>query len=331
MHRTGFLSHYKSMPCVGGYLDGGIERITHDGDWKILNGEVDAYGNKAVGLFATSDSRQADFATLGDHCTWVKWTSPTAEALRQACLARETRIAHEQPESASLIIESMHVSNSKFMGPIDLGFNPQFNCLIGGRGTGKSTILEYLRWALCDQTPTFEASEELPNFQAKRKSLIENTLQPNTVDVNFTKNGVRHTVRRKSESHEILLKVGEGEFEQVTEEDVRENLAIDAYSQKQLSSVGVRTDELLRFIKAPLKKELVQVRTEADDLKAKIRSSYALIDRKRQLEAQVAKASLELNSLRKQVEALKAKLKGLTEDDQKLSKTMRNTLVKNDC
>ncbi|MDB2685927.1 AAA family ATPase [Mariniblastus sp.] len=318
LHRTGFLSHYKSMPCVGGYLDGGIERITGEGDWKILNGEIDAYGNKAVGLFATSDSRQADFATLGDHCTWVKWTSPTAEALRQACLARETRISHSEPEFASLVIESMHVSNSKFMGPIDLRFNSQFNCLIGGRGTGKSTILEYVRWALCDQTPAFEASEELPDFQAKRKSLIENTLRPNTVDVNFIKNSVRHTVRRKSESHEILLKVGDGEFEEVTEADVRENLAVDAYSQKQLSSVGVRTEELLRFIKAPLKKELVQIRIEIDDLKAAIRSSYGLIDRKRQLEAQVAKAKLELGSLTQQVEALRKRLKGLTEAEQQV-------------
>ena len=316
LHRTGFLSHYKTMPCVGGYLDGGIERITHDGDWKILNGEVAEYGNKSVGLFATSDSRQADFATLGDHCTWVKWTSPTAEAIRQACLAKATRISHSQPEFASILIESIHVSNSKFMGPIDLAFNPQFNCLIGGRGTGKSTILEYLRWALCDQTPSFDDAAELPNFQAKRRSLINNTLKPNSVDVNFLVNGVRHTVRRKSDTHSIQLRVAGGEFQDVTEDNVREILAIDAYSQKQLSSVGVRTEELLRFIKAPLKKQLVELSTQTDDLRAKIRSSYALIDRKRQLQAQVARAQLELTSLQKQIVALRDKLKGLTPEDQ---------------
>jgi type III restriction enzyme len=160
LHRQGFLSHYKTMPCISGYIDGDVSRLSV-GDWRILNGEIDAYGNKSIGLFCTSDSRQADFAKLGIPSTWIKWAKPTAEALRQACLAKATRISHVEPEWPSLVIDSMHVSNSKFLGPVDLEFNSQFNCLIGGRGTGKSTLLEYLRWTLCDQTPPFLQEEEL--------------------------------------------------------------------------------------------------------------------------------------------------------------------------
>ena len=39
------------------------------------------------------------------------------------------------------------------MGPIVIELNPQYNAIIGGRGTGKSTILEYLRWGLTDEPP----------------------------------------------------------------------------------------------------------------------------------------------------------------------------------
>lgn len=314
LHRKGFLSHYKTMPFVGGYLDGDTSRLSV-GDWRILNGEIDEYGNKSIGLFCTSDSRQRDFAKLGVPSTWVKWAKPTAEALRQACLAKATRISHVEPETPSLVIDSMHVSNSKFLGPIDLELNKQFNCLIGGRGTGKSTILEYLRWALCDQTPPFLQEEELPDFQAKRRSLIEKTLLPNSVDVNFIVNGVRHTVRRKSDTHDILLRVGAGAFQQVSEDDVRQILTIDAYSQKQLSSVGVRTEELLRFIETPIKKQLAELKGSSEDLKARIRASYAVIDRKRQLGLQIRKAKIELESQTKQLEALRKQLRNLSDAD----------------
>jgi chromosome segregation protein len=69
-------------------------------------------------------------------------------------------------------LESINVSNSGFLGPVALEFNLQYNALIGGRGTGKSSLLEYLRWGLCDQ-PTGEIDDsELPNFSsAARVSL----------------------------------------------------------------------------------------------------------------------------------------------------------------
>jgi len=38
----------------------------------------------------------------------------------------------------------------------------------GGRGTGKSTILEYLRWGLCDQ-PVDNTDSDIAPVQIKRK------------------------------------------------------------------------------------------------------------------------------------------------------------------
>ena len=142
------------MPCVGGYLDGSATKIGV-GTKRILEGKVKEYGERKLGLFQTSDNRSADFKDLGVHSTWVKWATPKAEAIRQACLASETRITHDQPLTPSMVITRLEVSSSLFLGEIDIHFNPQYSCLIGGRGTGKSTILEYLRWALCDQPPTY--------------------------------------------------------------------------------------------------------------------------------------------------------------------------------
>ena len=188
------------MPCVGGYLDGSITQLG-DGNTRILNGKDSNYGPKKLGIFQTSDNRRRDFSLLGQHSTWVKWAIPTAEALRQACLAKESRISQDTPSLPAIFITSIDVSNSKFMGQIYLDLSQQYNAIIGGRGTGKSTILEYLRWGLCDQISAgVKDEEEIPGYQEKRKKLIEKTLLPfdSTVQISFIKNNIPHVIRRKS-------------------------------------------------------------------------------------------------------------------------------------
>lgn len=321
--RTGFQSHYVRMPCVGGYVDGPITKV--GSKQRIVDGQDRNYGNKRIGVFATSDSRSGDFSQLGVHCTWVKWARPTAEALRQACLARDTRISHSEPELPSVYIESLQVNHSKFMGPIDLSFNPQLSCLIGGRGTGKSTILEYLRWALCDQPPAFAADIELPDYQTKRTNLIQNTLVPldAVVTVNVQVNGVMHQVRQRARDGHLTLKIGDGQFEERGEGDIRALLPLQGYSQKQLSAVGVRNEELIRFIRLPVKQELSQFSIREGQLRIEIKKQYAAVRSKRDAQRQVQREELELDSLSKQEKSLRAHLRGLSEEDQK-------TLARND-
>lgn len=174
--RNGAAPKYRTMPCVGGYLDGTADQLGQ-GNRNILEGKASEYGNKRIAVFQTSDNRREDHADLGSASTWVKWAIPTAEALRQACPAQESRVSQVQPLLPNVTIESMSVSNSKFLGPFDIQFNSQYNALIGGRGTGKSTILEYLRWALCDQPPPTEAADDTPNYLARRRRLISDTLR----------------------------------------------------------------------------------------------------------------------------------------------------------
>jgi chromosome segregation protein len=268
------------MPCVGGYTDGPVSKFGK-GNNSIVRGENRDYGFKSIAVFQTSDNRKRNHSDLGKHTTWVKWSEPTAEALRQACLAKESRLSHDDPELPSLWITSMSVSNSKFLGRVEVDFNQQYNAVIGGRGTGKSTILEYLRWGLCDQP--VDTDSDIAPVQMKRKKLIDDTLQK--VDgeaiVTFLLNDVRHIIKRNSRSQEVLLKIGDAEFVRTTEQEVRNLFPMQAYSQKQLSSVGVRIDELKRFVEQPIKHSLDQVRSDIRDTEAKIRAAYGNLVRKK--------------------------------------------------
>jgi chromosome segregation protein len=316
MLRTGFANRYKEMPCVGGYLDGNLGQLGV-GNKTILSGKNRDYGFKSLGLFQTSDNRREDFRDLGAHGTWVKWAVPTAEALRQACLAKQTRISQTEPVIPSVVIESVTISNSRFLGPVNLDFNPQFNCLIGGRGTGKSTILEYLRWALCDQIPVLDDESELPDYQNKRANLIEKTLVPfdGVVTVVFSVNNVPHTVKKNSRSKEIQLKVAASDFRACSEAEIRNLLPIQAYSQKQLSAVGVRNEELDRFIRAEVRGRLTEFANRERDLKSQLQSTYAELRAKVNLQVQIDRDDREIESLNQQARALRDELKGLSDDD----------------
>ena len=315
LFRDGFDKHYKEMRCVGGYLDGDYSR-TSTGKKNILEGRQQNNGYKQIAVFQTSDNRKRDHSNLGVPSTYVKWSEPTAEALRQACLARESRVSLFEPELPNLLITSIIVTNSKFLGHVSFDLNQQYNAIIGGRGTGKSTILEYLRWGLCDQPVE---SEDMDIVQTKRKNLIDNTLQKfdGEVHVEFLLNDVPHIVKRNSRKQEILLKIGDGEFTSATEQQVRNLLPIQAYSQKQLSSVGVRIDELKRFVELPIKQELDQIHSDVRDTEAKMRSTYSDLIRMNEIKAEVDKNGVEISSSTEQLGKLRKSLKGLSKEDQK--------------
>jgi type III restriction enzyme len=316
--RKGQAGKYAEMPCVGGYVDGELSKLG-DGKRDIVAGKNKEWGNKRIACFQTSDNRFEDHRDLGKSTTWVKWAVPTAEALRQACLAQESRVSQEEPRIPSIVVGSISVSNSVFLGPIDLELNPQYTALIGGRGTGKSTILEYLRWALCDQPPG-GGGEDTPNYQARRARLIEQTLKPvnATVQVRFEVNGVAHIVRRNSVDGSLLMKIGAGELKPCKEDEVRALLPVQAYSQKQLSDVSVRVDELSRFIMAPVRAELAAIDRQLGERAERLRQSYATRRRQRNLELTLQQRELLERSLTEQANAIRAGLTGLTEEDRAL-------------
>lgn len=314
--RKGMQAEYKDMPCIGGYVDGPVTGLG-TGNLTILAGEDAAWGSKPLAVIQTSDSRSRDFAALGSSSTWIKWAEPTAEALRQACLGRQSRVLHHPPELPTITIQRVVVSNSKFLGPVDLMFNPQYTAIIGGRGTGKSTILDYLRWGLCDQTAQTD-DDDLANPSRRREMLIENTLRSigGQVDVHFSINDIPHIVRRNAASGEIMLKVGTGAFATVREEDVRSLLPIHAYSQKQLSSVALRLDELTRFVTAPIKRSLDSLDEKLVEVSGRFRENHARVQRARDLETSITRQRLAEKSLAEQAVNLRKAMTDLSDNDQ---------------
>lgn len=313
--RRDFYEHYVKMPCVSGYLDGAIP--DDQGLNNIINGKDRNYGFRSIAVFQTSDNRKDTFEDLGTATTWVKWATPTSEALRQASLAKESRMSLTEPSLPQIFISKISVTNSKFLGRVELEFNQQYNAFIGGRGTGKSTLLEYLRWGLCDQIIGVGKYESESEVQKRRQILIDKTLVPFSGEVRITAsvNGIEHIVKRNSVTKEIQLKIGNDAFEKVTEEEVRRLIPIQAYSQKQLSSVGVRTDELKRFIQQPITNELNNIAFNLREVSKNLKNAYGNLVRKKEIMSEIEELKLQHKSVSEQVQNLRNSLKGLTDED----------------
>ena len=140
---------FLSIPYVGGYLDEGqtINTLSQRNQAR-LSGKDPTWSRRSIYPLPTSDSRSADFSKLGSNNTWVKIAEPTAEAIRQAFLARQSRIRIEEPKLPSFVVTRAKVKNSTILDTTALRFSPEFNAVIGGRGSGKSTFLEYVAFAL---------------------------------------------------------------------------------------------------------------------------------------------------------------------------------------
>lgn len=333
MLRTNFQDHYADSPFCGGYVEKVFYKDLGQGDRNILEGRVQAWGSKALGVFQTSDCRiitqmedgkSLIFDGLGQWPTWVKWAAPSAEALRQACLAKISRIAHAEPAYPLLQVAGVVVSDSEFLGPVQLGLSPQLNSLIGGRGTGKSSLLEYIRWALCDD-PLRNGTDdsELPNFEARRKALVEHTLKPKnaTVTVFYKKNDVLYSIERNVTTKDGTCVVTDstGNKETMRPSQIRQQFPILSYAQKQLSSVGTLPDEIHRLITDPIKDQLeaIDERIESELLPA-LRQQALNRRRLADLDIEIADSNTTNKNRREQIKALQAQLQSLTPDQQKV-------------
>lgn len=81
--------------------------------------------------------------------TYLKLSSTDLGALRLVLHDPMTRLAiGTVPQSSHARIRRMEVSGSGFLGNLTIAWNDDLNVVIGGRGAGKSAILETLRYAL---------------------------------------------------------------------------------------------------------------------------------------------------------------------------------------
>ncbi|MFI5200937.1 MAG: TrlF family AAA-like ATPase [Candidatus Kapaibacterium sp.] len=324
--RRGFHTLFSEMQCVGGYIEKVDYDSLNDGDKNILEGKIPEWTERPVGVIQTGDNRSAveengthSFPQLGKWPTWIKWSLPSAEAIRQACIARTSRISYSKPELPTMRIRGVSVTDSRFLGAVELAINPQLNSIIGGRGTGKSTLFEYIRWTLFER-PTQPPSDDLKEYDRRRTSLITNTLASNSgqVTVWYEKNSAIYTITRSStnpsETANVILP--NGTSLEMQAEQIQQEFPICGYSQKQLSSVGVLRDEVYRLLVTPINPQVQEIDRQIDDLIPDLKAKRRTLLRFQKIHNQLQELATSIRSFDEQSEALRKGIKEITPDQE---------------
>ena len=132
---NGAHADFRRMPYVGGYLDQGQTIKTMGGTNRTrLSGQDKTWSLREIYPLPTSDNRTAGCSTLGQNNTWIKLAAPTAEAVRQAFLGRQSRIRIEAPQVPSLAVSEVAIEGSAILEETTLPLSPELTSVIVGRG-----------------------------------------------------------------------------------------------------------------------------------------------------------------------------------------------------
>lgn len=141
-----------------------VERKVHNKVLKKLPALVTGSDNPDnVGIGHSIDG-------FGKTYTWIKIGEHSLESLRMAFLESD-RVQLEfnegdNPSNPNLVTHSyisrMRIEKLKHVDELDFRFSPHLNCVVGGRGAGKSTIIEMIRLVLHEINENGSNSSKYP-------------------------------------------------------------------------------------------------------------------------------------------------------------------------
>lgn len=200
---------------------------------------------------------------IGEQYTWIKMDEkPTLESLRQAFLFPELRIKncyeissdiHKLPQ---LWIKKISISNIELLDekPLIVDFNPHLTSIIGGRGSGKSSIVRFLTGVFI-QTELGDLANiknEFDDFFRVKDTNRMGILKESTlIDVEIIKNDISYKITLydfKKNSYDKKIEKYNAEiqeYQEVCDIDIIDLFEVDIYNQKQIYELA-QTPSILR-------------------------------------------------------------------------------------
>ena len=207
----------------------------------------------------------------GSHYTWVKMARPSIDGLRLALLdggelsirRSDTADSFEPPTPPNQYIRGLEIENARYMGRnkvAEVRFSPWFNAIVGGRGTGKSTLIHGLRLAarreaeimnFADTSEPRITFERFVNASSLKRS--EGALTPNTsIRLNIMRDSILHRIHWSKEVVEAPVEEKSDNANWVSSDSqiiTPDRFPVSIFSQGQIAELsGDNQQALLQII-----------------------------------------------------------------------------------
>ena len=224
---------------------------------------------------------------------WIKMSQVTIDGLRQAFLDPDSRIRlNSDPEPQEHAELGTLEWDGGFLDGAAIHFNPNLNVLIGGRGAGKSTVIESLRYVL-DLEPIGE--DALKSHIGMVRHVILNGTKI-TLRVRVCRPAQREYVIERTVPNPAIVREENGGISKLLPRDILPR--VDIYGQHEISELA----------KSPEKRTVLIDRFVPDD-ESLNRQKKSVIRSLQQTRKSIVDALTEIEQIDEQL----AKLPGLEE------------------
>ena len=257
---------------------------------------------------------------IGLHYSWVKMDGkPSLEGFRQAFMMPDRTLHCFESATAPykmprLWIQRISISNTtltKNAESFSVDFNPQLTTIIGGRGSGKSSILRFFRGVFRKEKDLEDLDEVLSEYKQFFKKVDENgmgVLKEDThIEVFLVRDGLSYRINynhsTRSSSVERMNPVT-GLYELVEDDSFIDFFQFEEYSQKQIFSIAQKPNSLRNRIDSAIEDFDVlisQYRQERQEYKGLMENSRSL----QQAIQSKGRLITTLNDLKGKIELLK--------------------------
>ncbi len=277
---NGILSGFAEQPRMEAFINPKLLAIEIPG----ARSELTGFGKNAITgldpnykrerLVATINSSDADsLDKVGSRATYIKMSSVTVEGLREAFLDWESRIrlrGELGKEKYAMIMGARWEGGGCFLDDESIHFNPNLNTIIGGKGTGKSTIIETLRYVF-DQPPKSPNAEKAHRDIIKEVFKSGSTLQVVVYSAQFDR---YYLIERsypgqqvvKSIDEELLKRKNIVREKEIVDLPVLRLFTPEIYGQKEIYDISDDPSFQLKLIDRFLDEKFAQLKREEEKL-----------------------------------------------------------------
>jgi len=249
--------------------------------------------------------------SLGCRFSWIKMSAPSCEALRQAFLDPDSRIClqAEPPVVTHAHIRRISVNGTKFLADQTLTLSPHLNCIIGGRGSGKSMLFESMRLGLRRETRARDSDEEDDVAAKQVKRLRGTSTDSSRIQLDVVHGGIEDRFILDDLEQPAYINGREVEDPPTVFRQI--NAVI--FSQEEITELADRQRSLLDFIDSLAGGRLEPHRLEATSIVERLKAA-------RQVEQTLKRLDGELITLKQEAAELSLQLEAKTQVQKELKR-----------
>ena len=305
----------------------------------ILNKNIDYQRENKIAIINAQDVEVPETLSNPSASCLIKMTIPSFTSFKQAFCDPESRVRlnTDIPENFSSYIDSIKIING-YLDGLNIVLSPHLNSIIGGRGTGKSTLLECIRFVLnikpigklAQKQHEIIIKENLGKEKAYVELKIRSAIMHGKSFVISRRYGDQPIVKDEFGAissftpHELMPRIeifGQNEIHEIAQDEMSQRQLIDRFVNLDKNNFDSHIQETLRLLATnrrsiiTAKEQLAEVEQDVDQLPKLLEQTSQYPEEKLEIVPKLEtekrlleRVNSEINNLKKALLAIKDEL-----------------------